>query len=514
MNTNVSDFMNALSQCCDRENYLSDVTYALCESNLEFRKFFLKFFFGDKLNAEQVSITREYRFGGCRPDFLIETREPRDFFVVEVKINDRQHHFKDYEEQVLKKLYSDVSKANNCKIGDLKEHVGYIANSRITPQEVKEAKGFKHIRTWQKFYEALKGGGGLKNEPWLGDKVVEGYGKLCKAVCGFVDVSEYLLNVDDFTVIQQSRMWIERLFDKENCPNDVCRYNGYYQQACTKYWKIGRFFEIKRYKKGESVFGWIGIYLVEDDAQCVVEFEDRAGWGGLVCREFKRNCQDLGKTKGRTIEYSVEDQCLYFYMNGTEHGFKEPNLRRFFNNVIQYVRGDEKAFVQEKQNLVKCNQWLAMSRLPTLIKSELFRGWSDRHNGYDVALVEGGMGTYDYARNISSLCVEWFKMLFKHEDKGSREFWGFVGVIWDKCPWIHGEKVLRRLKGRPKFVVCVTSGLGKKGKEQAQRHGWIEQPSDGSWVKIFNDADLKLGIENLRKKFQSTLKAILPIRQN
>lgn len=383
MDTNVSDFMDALSQCCDRENYLSDVTYALCESNQKFMKFFLDFFFKDKdIDANQVSISREYRFEDSRPDFLIEKLDPHEFFIVEVKINDRNHHFKQYKD-TLEKLHKEASKGGKYQPKDFKQHIGYI-----------------------------------------------------------------------------------------------------------------------------------GIYLVEDKAQCVVEFKDRAGWGGLVCREFKRNCQDLEKTRGHTIEYSVEDQCLYFYMNAAEHGFTESNFRRFFDNVIQYVRGDENSFVQEKQNLVECNQWLAMSRLPTLIKSELFRGWSDSHDGYDVALVEVGMGTYDYARNISSLCVEWFKMSFTQEDKGRREFWGFVGMVWDTCSWISGEKVLRRLKGGPKFVVCVTSGLGKTGKEQAQKHGWIEQPSDGSWVKIFNDADLKLGIENLQRKFQSTLKAILPIRQS
>ncbi len=502
MDTNVSDFMNALSQCCDRENYLSDVTYALCESNQKFKQFFLDFFFMDKhIDAGQVSISREYRFEASRPDFLIETRDPQDFLIVEVKINDRNHHFKQYKD-VLEKLYKEASKEETYQPKDFKQHIGYIANYRITLQEVKEAKGFKRIRTWQRFYEALK------DVRWLGDEVIKGYGQLCKAVCGFVDVSGYSLNVDDFKVIQKSRMWIEQLFDKEDCPKDVCRYNGYYQQACTKYWKIGRFFELKKYRKGKSVWGWIGVYLVEKGAQFVVAFENRAGWGDLVCKSFKREAHP-----GYTIEYDADDGNLYFYMNKAENGFESENVGTFFRNVIKYIRReDENAFVCKEQDLVNCDEWLAMSRLPALIKSELFRGWAGRH--YEVAIAEIGMGAYEYARNIPALCVEWFKISFTQEEKVRREFWGFVGVVWDKCEWISGEKVLRRLEGGPKFVVCVTSGLGKKGKEQAQKHGWIEQPSDGSWVKIFNDADLKLGIENLRKKFQSTLKAILPIRQS
>ena len=202
MDTNVSDFMDALSQCCDRENYLSDVTYALCESNQKFKKFFLDFFFEDKhIDAGQVSISREYRFEASRPDCLIEKRDPHEFFIVEVKINDRNHHFKQYKD-TLEKLHNEASKGGKCQPKDFKQHIGYIANYQITPQEVKEAKGFKRIRTWQKFYEELKGGGELNKEPWLGDKVVEGYGQLCKAVCGFVDVSRCAIKLKDFERIR------------------------------------------------------------------------------------------------------------------------------------------------------------------------------------------------------------------------------------------------------------------------------------------------------------------------
>lgn len=502
MDTNVSDFMNALSQCCDRENYLSDVTYALCESNQKFKRFFLDFFFKDKhIDAGQVSISREYRFEASRPDFLIETRDPQEFLIVEVKINDRNHHFKQYKD-VLEKLYKEASKGDAYRAKDFKQHIGYIANYRITPHEVKEARGFKRIRTWQKFYDALK------DDCWLDDEVIKGYGQLCKAVCGFVDVSRYAIKLKDFERIIDTWKWLEGLFTEGICPEDVYRYDGYYQQACTKYWRIGRFFELKKYTKRKSVWGWIGIYLVEEGAQCVIAFENRAGWGDLVCKDFKDKAR-----KEHTIEYDKYDKSLYFYMNDTADGFTEENLKKFFASVISYVKDkEEKAFKCERQNLVNCNQWLSMLKLPALIKAELFRGWSGRH--YDVTIVENGMSAYEYAGNISSLCVEWFTMSFTQEDKGRREFWGFVGVVWDRCSWISGEKVLRRLKKGPKFVVCLTSDLGKKGKEQARRHGWIEQPSDGSWVKIFNDADLKLGIENLRKKFQRTLKAILPIRQS
>ena len=505
MDTNVSDFMDALSQCCDRENYLSDVTYALCESNQKFMQFFLDFFFKDKdIDANQVSISREYRFEDSRPDFLIEKRDPHEFFIVEVKINDRNHHFKQYKD-TLEKLHKEASKGGKYQPKDFKQHIGYIANYRITPQEVREARGFKRIRTWQKFYDALK------DACWLGDEVIKGYGQLCKAVCGFVDVSKYTIELEYFDRVKETWKWLkDDLFTAEMCPKDVCSYDGYYQQACTKYWRIGRFFELKKYKKGKSVWGWIGIYLVEEGAQCVIAFENRAGWGDLVCKDFKEKAR-----VEYTIEYDEYDKCLYFYMNDTVNGFTIDNLKKFFASVISYIKDkDERAFVCKRQKLINCNEWLSMLKLPALIKSEMFRGWSGCH--YDVTIVENGMSAYEYARSISSLCVEWFKMSFKQEDKGRREFWGFVGVVWDKCEWI-GDEVLCRLKdGKSKFVVCITGGLGKREREQlVEHHGWIKQmANNGSVVKIFKDADFKLGIENLRKRFQSTLKAILPIRQS
>ena len=72
------------------------------------------------------------------------------------------------------------------------------------------------------------------------------------------------------------------------------------------------------------MWGWIGIYLVEEGAQCVIAFENKAGWGDLVCKDFKEKAR-----KEHTIEYDEYDKCLYFYMNGTADGFTKENLKKF-----------------------------------------------------------------------------------------------------------------------------------------------------------------------------------------
>ena len=496
MDTNVAKFMNALGECCDKENYLSDITYALCESNQAFRQFFLDYFFGEmKLDAQQVDITREYRFEGYRPDFVIERREPRDFFIVEVKINDRNHHFKDYE-TALGKIYKENCPSICQYQGNLKDHIGYIANYQITPNETKEAKGFNHVRTWRDFYAKLDG------VHWLNDKAVEGYGQLCKDVCGFVDITRYTIDLQDFALIQKSQEWIENLFDN----NDKVRpYDGYYQQACQKNWRIGRYFEVVNYRgRKKGVFGWIGVYLVDKGAQFVVAFEDRKGWGDLVCRDLKKIAHD-----DFTIEYDDKwDRSLYFYMNHKPGGFNEENVKDFFRRVIQCIEGAHEAFPCEKHNLVKCNGWLAMVKLPALIKAELFKGWS--FGCYEVSFCGSGVNAYEYAQNVKSSCIEWFKMsLNQHGSRAKKEVWGFVGVVWGKSKWI-GADVFRRTKGKPMFVVSVFN-LGKKERAAARAHHWIEQKdtAEKAWVCKIREGDLAQS-ETLRNKFVSVLKTILP----
>ena len=92
----ISDFFVALSKRAYKENDLSDVTFALCEADAAFKKFFLDFFFGaENLDASEVVLEREVAYpDGSRPDFVIRTGSEVCF--VEVKIWDCNHHFAQY----------------------------------------------------------------------------------------------------------------------------------------------------------------------------------------------------------------------------------------------------------------------------------------------------------------------------------------------------------------------------------------------------------------------------------
>lgn len=500
MSTKIGEFMDALAKCCDRENYLSDITYAMCQSNQIFRQFFVDFFFKDRhIDAQQVSITREYRFEDSRPDFLIETRDPKEIFIVEVKINDRNQHFKQYED-ALKRLCNEVGiKIND----DWKNRIGYITNYRIDTREVKEAKGFERgMYTWEELYKQLAEKAYGKD--LLEDEMINGYRQILKAVCGFIDIGKFTINLGDFEAVKQSMKWFEQVVAVNDC--NVVPYNGYYQQACMKYWRIGRFFEVKNYCRNQSVWGWIGVYLVEEGAECVIAFEDKRGWGDKVCKRFKCSYERRA-LENQTLEYSEHDKCLYFYMNGQ---FTPEGVQRFFNNTIRYIRGDENAFSVEDRNLANCNRWLSMIKLPAFIKSELFRGWATK--GCEVSLSGSGMSAYDYARNAFSSCLEWFKLSFKQQGRRGyrRDVWGFVGVAWDGGQWI-GDDSFKRSKGMPKFVVGIYD-LEKKEVENAKCHGWIEQREKKTWLKFFREHDLT-SVTRLRTKFQNVLKEIILVKK-
>ena len=131
--TNTVRFFEGLAQRMYHENDLSDMVYALCLSNTQFKQFFLDFFFKDQgLKAENVLIEREVSYSdGSRPDFVI--RDEDKIYFVEVKIWDRSHHFAQYANT----LASILSQTD----WDLK--LGYITNYKIIATELSDKGNIK-----------------------------------------------------------------------------------------------------------------------------------------------------------------------------------------------------------------------------------------------------------------------------------------------------------------------------------------------------------------------------------
>ena len=151
--TNINQFFEYLAERKYHENDLSDITYALCCANDEFKRFFLNFCFKNtdsKLDTHDL--TREYTTNGSRFDFYFHDKgNPSQERLIEVKIFDKNLH-KEYEEK-----FKTIKRA-------------FIANYEINLGENWA------IRTWKDFYNALK------DSALNGDNLVTGYLKYLESV--------------------------------------------------------------------------------------------------------------------------------------------------------------------------------------------------------------------------------------------------------------------------------------------------------------------------------------------
>ena len=128
-----------LSKYYYHENDLSNIVVALCNSDEEFRKLFIGFFFPKLPVGEVSSIEREVpdpNDAGSRVDIYITLKSDPKPYLVEVKIGDQNHHFGQYEEAY------EIDKSR----------LGYITNYHY-------AEGLNlgyDVKTWRQFYEACE----------------------------------------------------------------------------------------------------------------------------------------------------------------------------------------------------------------------------------------------------------------------------------------------------------------------------------------------------------------------
>lgn len=158
----LNEFFSYLGYRLNKENDLSDITWALLRASDKFRKLFLEFFFSDMgdRKIKNSIIERERRDdkdNSSRVDLHIFIKN-NPLYIIEVKINDKNHHFEQY-----KKEYEV-----------LPDHFGYITN-----YELKKDGGYQ-VRQWETLYDYLLEH--INDE----DKLIKGYCEYIKQVCGFV----------------------------------------------------------------------------------------------------------------------------------------------------------------------------------------------------------------------------------------------------------------------------------------------------------------------------------------
>lgn len=167
-NNTLQAFFIELAQYFRNENDLSDVTVALCNANPKFKEIFLKFFFEDNIDVNNViSIEREVTKGDSRVDIYIKVKNDEVPFLIEVKIYDQNHHLGQYERA----------------FGIERPRLGYITNYPLS-------KDGYNIKTWREFKDYLK------NSEYGNDHTIIGYIKYLEHVCN-IDIHNDPISLDN-----------------------------------------------------------------------------------------------------------------------------------------------------------------------------------------------------------------------------------------------------------------------------------------------------------------------------
>jgi len=361
--TNTIRFFKELSQRMYKENDLSDIVYALCESNLQFKQFFLDFFFKDYgLIATNATLEREIQYsGGSRPDFVVRhvADGKEKVFFVENKIWDRSHHF----DQYVKILGQEQA-----------DRLGYISNYTINEQELAPAdqKVFKsikdkRIKTWREFREALAAKADDVNEQsWATSEDVQGFLAYCEEICPDNQeiVSEFKLEEDAFSKVRSFyeclKVMLSHTIEIADKKIKLELWNrGSFNKPSE--W-IGCYFGAENLLS-QKVWGWIGFYLHENTRTpgLCVEFLNKTGWGKPVFDEIKE--------RGYQVDYCFDiSDCL----DKNEDEIKAI-IKESLEKSLQWVH--EKTKPSPVNGYFKTPAEIrAMRRLPLFLQQQVMNG--------------------------------------------------------------------------------------------------------------------------------------------
>lgn len=213
----INKFMNELSNYYWHENDLSNITVAFCNSNDYFKEKFLHFFFPN-LNIEDVeNIKREVwdsNGASSRVDIHILMKS-NDKYIIEVKKDDKNHHFRQYEKA----------------FGINKVHFGYITNYYCTEGI---SLGYD-VKTWGEFYDYISE---LDDSSKLKGLPITAYLVYLKNTCNIIRYTE-IMNFKSLKTIPQ-------FFDTMD---SIAKEEAHNLQICPQYQRKGQITWTYSYKE-------------------------------------------------------------------------------------------------------------------------------------------------------------------------------------------------------------------------------------------------------------------------
>ena len=468
LHTNMKKFFAALSERAYKENDLSDVTYAMCESDICFKQFFLNFFFNkDNLDASSTSIEREHSTDWGRPDFWIRGKDGT-LYIVEVKIWDGSHHFEQYYDILAgNNALKDSSDKNVCRNNTkIWKHLGYIANY----DSIKTIKVFNDrsaneicgkVATWKEFITELED---WESRNETKDPMIAAYVLYVRNVCPFDDfiLQDWLKNqrIADLKSAFQEIQGVSNSISKaieEFQENGNGKKIGFksYTRSSRKFipqYRMGSFFEFDMPNnlpsgQGQRVWGWLGVYYRNEGGVICIEFEDREGWGKPVCDKFRP---------------SVKDGGLRFYLK--KEYLKHDNIQNFLTNVVHaIIEGSVGVDCPAGEDgAKKFESLLAMKAFPIMLEQKLFgastaiRIGDDSYkfslaSGSDAEVPESHCGRYFELTKDAKNTAERQSLSEQEIPMQKNSVRGWVGVMYSSHHTGKGGKYM----DDPQFVIEI-----------------------------------------------------------
>jgi len=276
----------------------------MCKTSKSFQTSFLKFFFPKATFDDITKFEREHADGDSRPDFYI--KNGNDEYLIEVKINDRNQHFGQYD--------------GTFKIG--KERLGYITNYQM------KQEGYE-VHTWEEFYDFL-----FKALPDIEEekKLWQAYLDYLKNVCRIIKMTKKM-NLDGmyslfefYDALSKKILNVDTdQYHIEPYESEKDTHNGGNLEGTPKNGIMGKYFYLNYVNSPiKESWGWIGVYFEREHPLICMGFENNEGWGKPICDIIPESCV-------KSLPKGEYYQCVYYDPFGLWFDLSDEKRKEFSN---------------------------------------------------------------------------------------------------------------------------------------------------------------------------------------
>ena len=242
----IKDFFGYLSERLWDENYLSDITYSLMKSDLQFKSIFFEYCFEE--NSENIEIMeREYTKGNSRTDFYFKDVENNKEYILEVKIYDQNIH-PEYKKEFKSKMLS------------------FIANYDANGKPFNAEKIYNKVNTWHKFIPYLE-----NKSKEIYNPLINGYLIYLKKVTHYLEANS--MNLKNTKSLIDFNTLVEKII--KNTQIKTLEINNNKKSYGIDFY--GKYLKFKKGKK--SLEFWLGVYFDNPDCDpfITIEYENFNG---------------------------------------------------------------------------------------------------------------------------------------------------------------------------------------------------------------------------------------------